>query len=403
MATARAPTPKTFLQLTALYAAEGLPYGFFAQGLPVLARTQGASLGKVGLLALLFLPWALKWMWAPLVDTVFVARWGRRRTWLVGTQAAMVVLLAAMAVLLGNVGIMEVLPLVVLANILSATQDIAVDGYAVSRLDEQSRGVGNAIQVCGYKLGMVAGGGGLLMVADAWGWNVAVAGLALGVLALLPVSVGVQEPVAALGEPSGAPPDWKVTVAASREQLWRVPGAARFVAFIFLVKMGEAAASAMVKPALVDRGFSAGDVGLWVGTVGLVASLLGSAVGGWLAGAMARQRALVLAVLLQAAGLALLWPLLEAPLTLLGGAIAVEHLVTGILTTVLFTAMMDAVDPEHGGTQYSVLASVVVVGTGLGSSLSGFLAQTTGYAPLFLGAAAWTALCALLVKRPARV
>jgi len=56
------------LLLTALYAAQGLPFGFFTQALPVLLRDAGLSLKAISATSLLFLPWALKFLWAPFVD-----------------------------------------------------------------------------------------------------------------------------------------------------------------------------------------------------------------------------------------------------------------------------------------------------------------------------------------------
>ncbi|MEW5853671.1 MAG: MFS transporter [Myxococcota bacterium] len=386
------------MALSLLYVAEGLPYGLFAQGIPLLARQQGASLSKVGLTFLVFLPWALKGLWAPWVDTVSVPGMGRRRTWIVGTQAGLVALLLGASTLFGG-DVVTILPLVAVINVLSATQDIAVDGYAVSLLNERTRGYGNAIQVCGYKLGSVISGGLLLWVAGRHGWPVACLALAALLALLMPVGLRLREP----------PDDTPATHEGARV-VWRVvarnlshrPGAWALLGLTLLCKVGESGASAMLKPALVDRGFTTEDVALWVGTAGLVASLVGSALGGVVVTLLSRRNALVVALVLQAAGLLVLWPLLDAPGKALGLGIVVEHLCTGVLTTVLFTFMMDAVDPRFGGTEYTLLASLVVIGTGSASTFSGFVAERTGYAPLFAGAAALTLLMLALVPAAER-
>ena len=71
--------------LAALYVAQGLPYGFFTQALPVLLRDAGLSLKAISATSLLFLPWALKFLWAPFVDHT-----GTRRAWLLPLQIAAV-------------------------------------------------------------------------------------------------------------------------------------------------------------------------------------------------------------------------------------------------------------------------------------------------------------------------
>jgi MFS family permease len=69
--------------LGCLYFSQGLPFGFFTQALPVLMRKLGVSLGAIGLSSLLALPWALKFLWAPAVDRFWIARFGRRKSWIV--------------------------------------------------------------------------------------------------------------------------------------------------------------------------------------------------------------------------------------------------------------------------------------------------------------------------------
>ena len=85
--------------LSSLYAAQGLPFGFFTLALPVLMREAGWSLTAIGLLQLLALPWLLKFLWAPWVD-----HHGARRTWLLGLQGCSVVAALTLALLdLGSV------------------------------------------------------------------------------------------------------------------------------------------------------------------------------------------------------------------------------------------------------------------------------------------------------------
>ena len=146
--------------LSSLYAAQGLPFGFFTLALPVLMREAGWSLTAIGLLQLLALPWLLKFLWAPWVD-----HHGARRTWLLGLQGCSVVAALTLALLdLGSES-RGLLLAVLVFNLLAATQDIVTDGLAVRVLAARERGLANAIQVGAYRLGMILGGGGLL-----WLW-----------------------------------------------------------------------------------------------------------------------------------------------------------------------------------------------------------------------------------------
>ena len=139
--------------LTGLYAAQGLPYGFFTLALPVLLREAGWSLTSIGFLQFLALPWAIKFMWAPLMD-----HHGTRRGWLLGLQCAacgMALLLSQLNLTAGSVWLFAA---VFGFNLIAATQDIVTDGLAVRLLNAKERGLANGIQVGAYRLGMVLGG-----------------------------------------------------------------------------------------------------------------------------------------------------------------------------------------------------------------------------------------------------
>src|SRR5262245_28080071 len=127
------------------------------------------SLQAIGFASLLSAPWLAKALWAPLVDRYGSARFGRRKSWIVPMQAAM----ALSALAAARTDQPQVLyALIFLMNLFAATQDIAVDALAVSWLDPEELGPGNALQVIGYKLGMLTGGGLLLVIrGQVLGWH----------------------------------------------------------------------------------------------------------------------------------------------------------------------------------------------------------------------------------------
>ncbi|MCU0685286.1 MAG: MFS transporter, partial [Polyangiaceae bacterium] len=139
--------------LTSLYFSQGLPFGLFTQALPVLLRTRGASLPVVSLSGLLAAPWALKFLWAPLLDRAGAQGAGRRRV-LLGLQIISALVAGSLAFVRFEGG--ELWPLfigVVLANLCAATQDVATDALAVDLLGPDERGLGNGVQVAGFRLG----------------------------------------------------------------------------------------------------------------------------------------------------------------------------------------------------------------------------------------------------------
>lgn len=462
MSTSGVRRRQVFLLLTALYFAQGLPFGFFVQALPVVLRTRGYDLETIGLTALLALPWALKFLWAPLVDG-----WGTRRGWILAMQASMTALLLSLAALGGGEpSLLVIMAGVFATNLLAATQDVATDGLAVRLLPPADRGLANGVQVAAYRLGMILGGGALLALFGALGWSGAF-GVMAGLVALTagPVARWGREPVgegiSASGAPAGdrapgrrlelgpratpARARTKVGTSSGRQgalcaagtqprlgargktvrggarlggpsvrprdaalptpergalrAFFSRPGAVRLLTGLLVFKAGEAAATAMLRPWLVDRGLDLEAIGALLGGVGFTAGLVGALLGGWAAGRFERRRTLYAFAVLQAAVVASYGVLaLGAPGVLaLCVVVGLEHLVAGLATAALFTTMMDRCRAGTASTDYTVQASAVVIATGAASALAGFGAAELGYAGHFFGCAALAAAAIAVV------
>jgi MFS family permease len=351
--------------LATLYFAQGLPFGFFVLAVPVLLRTRGYDLKSVAGSSLLLLPWGLKFLWAPLVD-----RYGTKRAWILPMQLVNLAVLAALATRATDDLLALALGMFLVAAA-SATQDIATDGLAVALLPESERGTGNGIQVGAYRIGMVVGGGLIPFVYEGWGPRTAfllLAGLVgLTTLPVLPLREGPR-PVAertAVFDPKILTP-------------WFSRAALPWIATLFLYKAGDAMATPLVKPMLVDQGWSMSEIGALTGLAGSSVAALASAVGGPVVGVLSRPRALLAFGLLQAAAqvsFAWLDPV---------AVVVVEHFVGTFATIALFTAMMDRCRrPGREASDYTLQASLVVFFTGLVGAVGGALADALGYAPFF--------------------
>lgn len=145
-----------------LYFAEGFPLGMFYDVFPVHFRTQGVELWKIGFMSLLGLAWTLKFLWAPAVD-----HYRHHRRWMFGVDMIMALVMGAFA------WHAEFGPWVWWAiglfTLMSATNDIAIDGYTIEMLNKNELGLANGLRIGFYRVGMLASGF-VLMLADIWGW-----------------------------------------------------------------------------------------------------------------------------------------------------------------------------------------------------------------------------------------
>lgn len=362
--------------LGSLYFSQGLPFGFFTQALPVILRKQGFSLGEIGLSSLLAAPWALKFLWAPAADRYWWPRLGRRKSWILPLQLASVATLGALALGPAATSVRLLMAAVLWLNFLAATQDISADGLAVDILAPGERGLANGLQVAGYRVGMIVGGGVLLILFERLGTFGTFASMAF-------FTAAATVPVLLAREPRPSP------VAERRARptvhFLRRPGVARLLFLAVAYKAGDAFATGMLRPFLADSGFDLEDVGWLLGTVGFVSGLLGAVCGGALVNRMGRRRSLLLFGLLQSASVAgYAWiAYAKAGRPAFYAVCSLEHLASGMATAALFTCMMDWCSKETGATDYTVQASAVVIATGLASTVAGFSAGALGYAAHF--------------------
>ncbi|MFE1592975.1 MFS transporter [Nocardia sp. NPDC058705] len=369
-------TAGTLVLLSSLYFAQGLPFGFFTQALPVVLRESGFSLVAISASGVLFLPWALKFLWAPCVD-----RYGTRRTWLLVLQLLSAAVAMVLACLDLSASLRWLFVGIVVVNLLSATQDVATDGLAVRMLGSRERGLGNGIQVGAYRVGMIVGGGALLWLYALAGWRALFLAMAvLIVVTTVPVWL-MREPVAdRLPRPKPAQllGGWWIRL--------RRPGILAFIALIAAFKFGDSMAAALTGPFLSDAGLDLGEIALIKGVLSSAGALAGAALGGWLAYRFGRRKALLIGGVTQTASIALY---LVAALGLGGFELLVaaslaEHVFGGAATVAVFALMMDASEPDHAGSDYTLMACAIVVVQGVAGMVAGLVGDVAGYPAIFI-------------------
>lgn len=373
--------------LGALYLVQGLPFGFQAEALPSLMAERGLTLESIGFSSALAAPWMGKALLAPLVDRYGSSRLGRRKSWILPLTALLSATAFVAAFFASSPSLTPLMALIFLMNLFAAMQDIAVDGLAVDLLDSTELGAGNAIQVIGYRLGMIASGGLLVWASKYIGWD----GLFYAVSAIaffgLCAAFSLNEPA-----PSEAPQEKSkhqsiLDILRSVYAATKLPGGAELLVVIATYKMGESMAEGMWKPFLVkEAGYSPAQLGLWVGTYGAAAAICGSICGGLLARRLPFAWALFIPAFFRALAIAYQWVLVRAGFpgenAVIGVTIA-EHFFAGMITPIMFALMMSRVDRSIGATHYTFLATIEVLGKAPTRFFSGVIAARYGFPGTF--------------------
>ncbi|XP_028634657.1 major facilitator superfamily domain-containing protein 3 isoform X2 [Grammomys surdaster] len=356
------------LPLAGLYLVQGLPYGLQSSLLPILLRTRGLSLTRVGLTKGLYAPWLLKLMWAPLVD-----RRGTPRVWLTLSTVSLGLVCGLLAVLpppqAGQTGLpTTVMGLLLLLNLGAAVQDVALDTLAVQLLEPKELGPGNTVQVVAYKLGSALAGGGLLVLFPNLSWPL----LFLLLAATYWLAAALAWAAPALEQLPWPQASEHTPHIYLLQDLLAVPGTLWTAGFVLTYKLGEQGAGSLFPLLLLDHGASASDLGLWSGLGAVTCSIAGSSLGGALLARHWQPLKLLRSVLqLRLGGLACQTALLFYlnspgasldPGTVMRGAallsLCLQQFLGGMVTTVTFTVMMHCSQlapralqlPGHSGT-----------------------------------------------------
>lgn len=371
---------KKLAVIALLYFIQGAPAAILWEVLPVFFRLNGVSLGAIGGLRLLELPYSLKFFWSPLVH-----RYGDRRVWITVCMLGIsAVLFTLPFVNVAGVGTI-VLVLILAFTTLSATQDIAIDSYSVALVNREEEGAANGVRASAYRIALVLAGGGLVFLSAALAWNslfvmAAVVFVALGFSAL-----GVPR----LGLANELRERWLAGFV-GWAGTWRV---IPLILFVLTYKLGEFAIGPMVKPFWVDYGKSIWPVredlmfqiGLFPTTFGIVLSVVGALMGGAFISRYGIFHGVWFLGLLQAVsnlGYAMVqW--LNLGRFGLYGASMFESLSGGLGTAAFLAFLMNVCEKEHATVQYAFLSSVFALTGRLIGGFSGLGAERYGYGNYF--------------------
>lgn len=362
--------------------ASGLPLALTSGTLQAWLTITGVDLHTIGILTLVGLPYTLKFLWAPVMDRFALPWLGRRRGWMMFAQVGLIIGIAVMAgTEPGRVPwLLGALALAVAFT--SASQDIAFDAYRTDLLSPPERGLGAAVSVTGYRLGLLVSGALALILADRLGWQstyVLMAGcMVLGVVTTL----RSPEPLVAVAVPRTL----DEAVRGPLQEFFSRSPAAALLLLIVLYKLGDAFAGTLTTAFLI-RGvdFSPTDVGVVNKGMGLAATILGALVGGALMTRMGLFNALLLFGALQAvSNLAfMVLAFVGKNYAVMVSAVAIENLSGGMGTSAFVALLMALCDQRYSATQFALLSAVAAVGRVLVGPPSGYLVEAVGWGLFF--------------------
>jgi PAT family beta-lactamase induction signal transducer AmpG len=378
----------------------------FACGVPLLLTgsvlqawmsEEGVDLSVIGLFALVGLPYTLKFLWAPIVDRFTLPFLGRRRGWLLTAQLALMVALVWLGYSNPANNPWLLAAVAFLVTFFSASQDIVVDAYRREDLADEELGLGSALYVNGYRVGMLLAGGGGLILADL------IAFREVYLLMALSLSVGViatllaREPQVAAGSPKSL----REAVLLPFVDYFSRPGAGLILLFILFYKVGDTMAAAMTTPFYLEMGYSKSEIGAVVKLFGFWATILGGLLGGVVILRLGINRSLWVFGVLQALSTACfaVLVLVGHELAWLAAVIAFENLSGGMGTAAYVAFMASLTNKKFTATQYALLSSLMGIPRVVAAAPTGLMVELVGWGSFFIGCALVAIPGLLLLQR----
>ena len=372
----------------------------FSSGLPLfltnftlqqwLSETH-VSLRAIGATALIGLPYTLKFLWAPLVDRVRLgplARWGRRRSWLLVLQP----LLAAALLLLGTGNPPHALEALagaaVLVAFFSASQDILIDAWRIENFAPERQGEALALYVWGYRIAILVSQGGAIFLAGRVGWHGAYAVMAalmgVGFAATLLAPERPERGDTGRGD-AGRDLSFRATFAAPLAEFLRRPRAWQILLFVLLFQLGTSFADTMAAPFYRSLGFDRAAIVVASSLPMLIGGALGVGAGGLLVVRFGAARATLLAGLVQMGSLGLYLALIAAgpDRAMLVGKVAFEAFAEGLASAAFLAYLSGLCAREFTATQYALLSSLAPLAWRTLAGTSGLIAGAVGWPGYF--------------------
>nr|WP_152528893.1 MFS transporter [Rhodoferax saidenbachensis] len=393
----------------------------FSAGLPLLLvfgtlsfwlREAGIDRTTIGFLSWVGLAYGFKWVWSPLVDRlpipVLTRVLGRRRSWLLASQAMIMVALVLMALTDPQQSLATMVWCAVAVAVGSATQDIALDAFRIESADTRHQAALAATYQTGYRLAMIWAGAGTLWLAARAEVPAAVAGAAatyqhaawqtayLAMAAsMLPGVLTVlfsAEPARMVLAPARNAREWLqgalVAPFADFVQRYRWQ-AALILALIATYRISDVVMGIMANPFYVDMGYTKDEVAAVTKIYGVVMTLAGAFVGGALAMRVGVMRVLMLGAVLSA-GSNLLFAWLAGQghdVTRLIFVISADNLASGIASAAFIAYLSSLTNVNYSATQYALFSSMMLLLPKFVAGYSGLYVDHFGYASFFTSTA----------------
>jgi len=363
--------------IMALGAASGFPNQITESAMQAWLKDSGVNLATIGALTYVSLPYLFKFLWAPLLDRYPLPFLGRRRGWMLVTQIALAIAIAAYAVQNPATWLTPITVCAVAIAFFSATQDIVIDAYRTDVSQPSERGMAAAANNLGYRTTAWIASALALVIADWVGWQPAFLILAGIMLIFCLATFFAPEPHYAQQPPRTL----QESVVVPLRELLATPSAAALILLVVLFKVGDAFALRLFTPFMMDVGFSKTEIGVVLKAIFTTSAIVGAVLGGVLMVKLGLFRSMLIFGVVQTLSNFLYYALAltgkSYPLMIV--AVGVDN-IAGAMGNIASVALIMALcDVRYSAFQYALLSGFALTPRYILGGPAGYIADRGGW------------------------
>lgn len=388
----------------------GLPLALVFGTLSLWLNDYHVAYRTIGAFSLLRLPYSFKWLWAPLVETVklpILGRLGKRRSWAIFAQIGLFLSISWLACLTPNENVLLMAVAAMFISLFSATQDIVLDAFRVELFAENNEQEveGATMYVLGYRLGNVLSSAGAIGLAAVVSWNIVYFLNALFIVLGMVAVFCAKEPLSTIVKKPSSTNIWQYALIEPFKAFMQKPYWVVALCLVFVYRLSDAYFGPMAYPFYAALGFTKIEIAYISKLYGMVATIVGGLLGGYVVNRLGLLKGLLLFSVVQG-----VTTLLYIPLYYVGHdvwylmfTISLENLSSGMATTAIIAFMSILCNKGYTATQYALLSSLPGFARDVLAATSGKVLELSSWPVFFFISALLTLpglfLCLYLYKK----
>ena len=387
----------------------GLPHPLLFATLTLWLASAEVSISEITMFGWVGIIYAIKFLWAPMLDRLrlpgLTSLIGQRRSWMLLTQAIILVGLIYMSFLQPESDLIFLAYMSIIVAFASASQDVAIDAYRIEIAESKFQAVLGASYQLGYRISALTSGAGALYLASFYDWKLTYQIMSMFMLVGIMTVIMIPESTKPFEKNNNS--GWlKKTLIEPFAEFFKRNGywSLFLLMFIAIYRVSDLIIGIAANPFYADLGFNLSEIATVTKVFGFTITIIGAFIGGLSVARFGISKLLIISsILLTVTNLFFLFLNNAGPsLPALVLTISADNFALGFSGTVFIAFLSSLTSRYFTASQYALFTSVMFLPGIILSGFSGQIIESSGWSTLFIYSALLgipSIACSLLIVK----